>query len=438
MLITFGYKQTKKLVLNDISEKKGGNNSDERTEIFEEEPQNNVIFMEDNKSIIFKKDGKIIGSFLKQRFFKYLTLSDKDPRESDDYIIEQYLVKKNHSEKNTNQYLFTLIESSPLLTNIKTLIDLNNILYEYEKSTELNNNENNENKFNEDNIADFMILLLKFTLESIGVELKKISDKNQREYYNNYSLGLLFRINEYIKKKINNTTTRINYLEKMFEKRNLLVTKINSVFWKIQEKNRENEIIEKNKNDYDNRKFNSLSNENSKFNSLSNENSKNEEFRILENNEKMKKGSYSSGILNIDLPKKQDDETKNNFNIQGQNNNSYQTNINIPKNKDSLQINNSQLNDSKTQNTKTPEYRTFKATNENAENPNKKSFNFLNKTQFPDNSKNTINVNTNKSKDIEPLNYVSVEKLEDHMNKKKDNKKKDYSETSINKSTSEK
>lgn len=212
MIITSCFGKTKRKIIE--TKKDLENSFDASTEEFIDEPSNNNIeFIPDDKSIIFKKEGKIIGSILKNRFFKYLTLEDNAPIESDDYIIEQYIVNRKPT--------FSLIEKSPLLTDINILIELNNILYEYEKSIA------NSKEYNFDKICDFMIIFLRFTLESVGIEMNKNKNETtQNIFFINYSAGIVFRLNKYISIKLHIADKKLNDMETIVKENSILSDKI--------------------------------------------------------------------------------------------------------------------------------------------------------------------------------------------------------------------
>lgn len=131
-------------------------------------------------------------------------------------VIEQYICKNNGQCVKLHNY-----DESSFMSNIDILIKLNNLLYKYEKEDLINDlsgltDEEKDKVMTA--LKNFNLSLLNYTLQTIYNLSKKIKEINGTNYELNqllikYSVGIVYRITQYIDQKLNKHINEIGKIQ---------------------------------------------------------------------------------------------------------------------------------------------------------------------------------------------------------------------------------
>jgi len=187
-----------------------------------------------NKFSFIDNQGNYIGSFTINEFIKYFS-SMFDPKNQfmnniDEHsynnakiIIKNFIGKVEFNKKiKYGNIILKDAEASPFMNNIGLLVKLNDLLYKFEKSKliqELNYVDKIYRQKIEIILKKLMYMLLNYTIiliTEISTHLKDSPNKNRlKNELTTYSIGLVYRISQFVQSQLAIIITSNNELEKM-------------------------------------------------------------------------------------------------------------------------------------------------------------------------------------------------------------------------------
>jgi hypothetical protein len=209
-----------------------------------------IIKTRDEVFNIYNYRNNLLGSFSIKQIIKYLIINsgintnfmiNVDIKEENDLINRLIGYVKQNIKDNNSEIVIRSYMDSPLMGNIEILINLNNLLYKYEKH-QLDNDllqvEQLTDRTKIKNIIKrFIYMLLQHTLKIICLISDQIKgDSSKKDLALNLmkqSMNINYRISLYIKHFLENNIENINNLNENFNKlkhiRRTLINKLDNI-----------------------------------------------------------------------------------------------------------------------------------------------------------------------------------------------------------------